>query len=117
MKVPKLRYQPKWTIFLVIIVLLLSNACTLPSSTEPENQPPTIHYIAADKEIALSDNAQIRCEATDKDKDTLSYRWSADWGMIEGTGDTITWILLTALVIIPSMLQQPMAEVARLWIL
>lgn len=95
----QLHYQPKWAIFLVIIVLLFSSACTLfspppppPPPPEPENQSPVIHYMTADKEIALSGSAQIRCVATDKDKDTLSYRWSVSGGTIEGAGDNVTWI-------------------------
>jgi len=48
--------------------------------------------MTADEEITLSGSAQIQCVATDKDKDTLSYQWSADGGMIEGTGDNVTWI-------------------------
>lgn len=93
-------YQHRWAILLVLLALLLGNACTPspsppptpPPPPGPENHPPVIHYMTADEEITLSGSAQIQCVATDKDKDTLSYQWSADGGMIEGTGDNVTWI-------------------------
>jgi len=103
----QLRYQARWAIPLAIMALLLGSACTpspsapptpppspppAPSPPGPENHPPVIHYMTADEEITLSGSAQIQCVATDKDKDTLSYQWSADGGMIEGTGDNVTWI-------------------------
>ena len=97
----QLRYQARWAIPLAIMALLLGSACTPspsapptppPPPPEPDNHPPVIHYMTADEEITLSGSAQIQCVATDKDKDTLSYQWSADGGMIEGTGDNVTWI-------------------------
>jgi len=95
------RYQARWAIPLAIMALLLGSACTPsplapptspPPPPEPDNHPPVIHYMTADEQITLSGSAQIQCVATDKDKDTLSYQWSADGGMIEGTGDNVTWI-------------------------
>jgi hypothetical protein len=102
----QLRYQARWAIPLAIMALLLGSACTpspstpptpppspppVPSPSGPENHPPIIHYMTADQEITLSSNAQIQCVATDKDKDTLSYQWSADGGVIAGTADNVTW--------------------------
>ncbi|MCK4580964.1 MAG: hypothetical protein KAU10_06400, partial [Dehalococcoidia bacterium] len=93
----QLRYQARWAILLAIMALLLGSACTPspsppptpPPPPGPENHPPVIHYMTADEEITLSGSAQIQCVATDKDTDTLSYQWSADGGMIEGTGDNV----------------------------
>ena len=88
----------KLAIALIIIVLLLGSACTLlspppePPPLEPENQPPVIHSITAEREVTASTECQISCEATDVDGATLNYWWSANGGMIEGEGNTITWI-------------------------
>ena len=88
----------KLAIFLIIIVLLLGSACTLlspppePPPPEPENQPPVIHSITAEREVTASTECQISCEATDVDGATLNYWWSANGGMIEGEGNSITWI-------------------------
>jgi chitinase len=40
--------------------------------------------------MILSTNAII-CEAEDPDSGNLTFNWSADSGMIRGTGDNITW--------------------------
>jgi predicted secreted protein len=88
----------KLAISLIIIVLLLGSACTLlspppePPPPEPENQPPVIHSITAEREVAASTECQISCEATDVDGATLNYWWSANGGMIEGEGNSVTWI-------------------------
>ena len=94
----RLHPGPKLAVSLIIIVLLLSSACTLlspppePPPPEPENQPPVIHSITAEREVTTSTECQISCEAADADGDALNYWWSADGGMIEGEGDNITWV-------------------------
>jgi len=88
----------KLAISLIIIVLLLGSACTLispppePPPPEPENQPPVIHSIIAEREVTASTECPVSCRATDADGDALDYWWSADGGMIEGVGDSVTWI-------------------------
>ncbi|HEX76240.1 MAG TPA: PKD domain-containing protein [Dehalococcoidia bacterium] len=89
----------KWTTGSIIAMMLLGSACTLfspppppPPPPEPENQLPVIHYMTAKKQTTPSTNCQILCVATDKDDDVLSYWWSADGGMIQGSGENITWI-------------------------
>ena len=75
----RLHCWPKLAILLFIIVLLLGSACTLfspppePPPPEPENQPPVIHSITAEREVAASTECQISCEAADADGDDLSY--------------------------------------------
>jgi len=88
----------KLAIFLITSVLLLSSACVLispppePPPPEPENQPPIIHSITAEREVTASTECQISCEADDADDNNLNYWWSADGGTIEGEGSSITWV-------------------------
>jgi hypothetical protein len=57
----------------------------------PANQEPVIHYISAEHEVTPLNEIQIRCVATDADKDTLTYVWSTSGGTITGEGSDITW--------------------------
>lgn len=89
-----------------IITALLLNGCKVvppaganqpietnpPAETvPPENQVPVIHYISAEHEVTPLTEIQIRCVATDADKDTLTYTWSTLGGTITGDGSEITW--------------------------
>ena len=89
----------KLLILLFITVLLTGSACTLispppepPPPEEPQNQAPVIDSITAIKETIASSECLVFCRASDADGDALDYWWSADGGMIEGEGDSITWI-------------------------
>ena len=57
----------------------------------PANEVPVIHYISAEHEVLPSSEVQIRCVATDPDKDTLTYAWSTSGGTITGEGSDISW--------------------------
>jgi hypothetical protein len=57
----------------------------------PENQEPVVHYISAEHEVSPSTEIPIRCVATDPDKDTLTYAWTASGGTITGEGSDVTW--------------------------
>lgn len=99
LKMSQLYCWSKWAPILIIAVMLLSSACTLfspppppPPPPEPENQPPVIHYITAEKQVLPSTECQILCQATDADGNVLNYIWSADDGVIKGVRDSITWI-------------------------
>jgi hypothetical protein len=41
--------------------------------------------------VIPSGNCTVTCEASDPDKDNLSYKWSATGGNITGEGHIITW--------------------------
>ena len=61
------------------------------------NNDPIITGITADpRKIHLSSDCEIYCSATDPDGDTLDYNWSAIFGIISGTGATITWTAPTS---------------------
>lgn len=45
-----------------------------------------------EKETSALSESPIVCEASDADGDTLTYKWSADGGTIQGEGDNITWV-------------------------
>ena len=56
------------------------------------NNDPIITGITAHpRKIHLGSDSEINCSATDPDGDTLNYNWSAIFGIISGTGATITW--------------------------
>jgi len=56
------------------------------------NHPPTITSIIADKDwVTPLGSCHIRCNAEDLDGDELSYEWSANGGVISGTGSVVTW--------------------------
>jgi hypothetical protein len=57
----------------------------------PANEAPVIHYISAEHEVTPSSEIPVRCVATDADKDTLTYTWSATGGTINGEGSDIIW--------------------------
>jgi len=92
----QLCYLPRWATVLIVVVLLFSSSCTLfsppPPPPEPENNPPVVHVMAAEKHVFPATSSQIVCAATDADGDDLEFRWSANGGMIRGTGDNVTWI-------------------------
>jgi hypothetical protein len=84
-------------IIILSLVALLSLACTAappkppPAPPVPVNQKPEILYVATPQQVEPSGTAEIKCIATDPDKDPLTYTWTADAGTINGTGDTVTW--------------------------
>ena len=89
----------KLLILLFIIVMLPGTACTLispppepPPPEEPQNQAPVVDSVTAEREVSASTECPVSCRATDADGDALDYWWSADGGMIEGVGDSVTWI-------------------------
>jgi len=70
---------------LILAVLFTASACA-------KNQPPVIQSITTEKIDNPATEYRIICKATDPDKDTLSYLWSADSGTIKGAGNSITWV-------------------------
>lgn len=56
------------------------------------NYPPRIKSLMPDSsKILRGKSVNIYCTAVDRDKDTLSYSWSASRGTINGSGSSITW--------------------------
>lgn len=57
------------------------------------NSPPVIQGVTADLEwVPPGGRVALRCVADDGDDDSLSYGWSPSCGVIEGEGDTVTWV-------------------------
>ena len=57
------------------------------------NYPPRIKSLAAEKYLLqFGDSTNIYCTGTDPDSNNLSYSWSANGGMIQGSGSSINWI-------------------------
>jgi hypothetical protein len=56
------------------------------------NYPPVINKIKAlPRKMNLNSNSSITCYASDANNDTLSFSWSAAFGIITGNGSTINW--------------------------
>jgi len=57
-----------------------------------DNYPPRIKSLSPDSTKLLTGRSvHIYCTATDRDKDTLSYLWTASSGTISGSGAVVTW--------------------------
>jgi hypothetical protein len=97
---------PLIVIAVLMIMALMLNGCKVvppaganpPAETNPPaeaippaNQVPVIHYISAEHEVTPLSETQVRCVATDADKDTLTYTWSTSGGTIAGEESEITW--------------------------
>ncbi len=56
------------------------------------NHPPVIGILTArPRSVRTSRTSVIECVASDRDVDTLTYKWEATGGSISGTGATVTW--------------------------
>jgi hypothetical protein len=91
----------RWIIALIAVVAFLGSGCTIfappsqapvePPVIEPQNHPPSIKALVAEKKISVLSKNQTVCEAKDLDGDELTYLWSADDGTIEGQGAAVNW--------------------------
>jgi hypothetical protein len=75
------------TIVIVAAVVLLA----ILFDTMLVNHPPAITSLEAPVIVIPWGSCQITCNASDRDGDELSYKWSADGGEITGEGTTINW--------------------------
>jgi len=92
----------RWIIALIAVVAFLGSGCTIfappsqapvePPVIEPQNHPPSIKALVAEKKISVLSKNQTVCEAKDLDGDELTYLWSANGGTIEGQGAVVNWI-------------------------
>ena len=95
MNLPK--YLVKWLLAPVVFAIVLASGCSIiapppaPPPPEPENTQPVIVYMTAQQQVSPSTSSEIKCVATDKDNDALTYTWSASGGEISGTGALINW--------------------------
>ena len=82
---------------LMAAFLLLGSACLPkteppPPPEPPKNQSPLIQSLTTEPIANPAGKYQVICTASDPEGDMLEYWWTADGGMIEGTGSSITWI-------------------------
>lgn len=81
----------------LLTALLILGACLpkqqqpTPPPEPPKNQSPAIQSLTAEPIANPAGKYQVVCTASDPEGDTLEYWWTADGGMIEGTGNSITW--------------------------
>jgi outer membrane protein OmpA-like peptidoglycan-associated protein len=59
----------------------------------PANHPPTVSVTAEPNKVTAGsgDSIVLKAQAADVDNDTLSYKWSATGGGIEGNGAEVRW--------------------------
>jgi hypothetical protein len=67
----------------VVIAVLLG--------TMLDNHPPAIASLDAPERVVPRGQCQIVCNATDRDRDILSYHWTPSGGNISGTGAAVNW--------------------------
>jgi len=75
------------TIVIVAALVLLA----ILFDTMLANHSPAITSLEAPVIVIPWESCQITCNASDRDGDELSYKWSADGGKITGEGTTINW--------------------------
>jgi len=73
---------------------MVGAACTssAPASAKPDKNAPVVHFIIAEKQVKPASTSKVQCMASGKEGDTLSYKWSATGGEIQGEGNSITWM-------------------------
>ncbi len=71
---------------LLAITALFTSACA-------KNQPPVIQSVTAEKAGNATSEYEVVCKAIDADNDDLVYLWTTDDGVVQGTGNTITWTI------------------------
>lgn len=82
--------KKKLAIIIGVAVVAVVLAVLLPQLLA--NHRPAIVSLEADPErVVPSGTCQIVCNATDADREELSYGWSADGGAISGEGARVTW--------------------------
>ena len=62
------------------------------NSVNNTNHSPVItDLVSSESTVDATSSCTITCSATDADGDALTYNWSANAGLINGTGSSITW--------------------------
>jgi len=80
-------FFPVILIFAFFVIFRCSN------TSESENNPPVISSLTADPDsLGFNQTSIITCDASDPDGDILQYAWSADSGIITGSGSTVSWL-------------------------
>lgn len=98
-----IRYRAILSAAILLMAGILSASCDsraqapAPADAQSYNSSPVIRYLTASEltftsQVKPSTGVDVVCMATDREQDTLSYRWSVSGGKIEGNGDTILWI-------------------------
>ena len=64
----------------------------LPTPPPPQNHSPIISSVLANPpSIETGKQSTISCQASDSDNDPLTFIWSANVGIISGSGSTVQW--------------------------
>lgn len=76
-----------------VSLVVLSAGCRKRVAVPPPmNQPPSVTCAAASSSVRLgSGPVAVTANATDPNKDTLTYAWSATGGSVQGTGASVQW--------------------------
>lgn len=78
---------------LLLLGVALASCSSPPPPPPPPNHAPRIVSLTAEKmEVAVTRSTRITCVAADADGDTLSYKWSASGGTIQGDGSEVVWV-------------------------
>ncbi|MFC1905242.1 PKD domain-containing protein [Chloroflexota bacterium] len=92
------------SLYVMAISLVVGSACVpvLPikektpspasqSVIAPENKPPVLHSLTADKKVMVSSTSHVVSKAEDPDSGKLTYIWTTNGGAIQGMGDVVKW--------------------------
>lgn len=76
---------------LIVLLALFGLQCS--KSTELTNNAPRIASLTAYPSAILTvERCALVCVADDPDGDNLTYSWEPSSGVIEGSGDSVTWV-------------------------
>jgi hypothetical protein len=96
----KMAYNTRWFLLglCLLTAALILGACLpkqqpqpTPPPEPPKNQSPLIQSLTAEPIANPAGKYKVVCTASDPEGDALEYWWTADGGMVEGTGDSVIW--------------------------
>ena len=77
---------------LIVIGIVVVVVLVIVFDTILGNHRPVVTSLEAPARVVPSGSCQIVVNASDRDRDVLSYNWSASGGEINGEGATVTWV-------------------------
>jgi hypothetical protein len=75
----------------LLMPLLIFSSCGGPGGNPFNQSPEIISLTAASEQLNPSASTNITCEASDADRDTLTYAWTASGGTVNGSGSEVSW--------------------------
>ena len=83
----------RWLVGLIILVVAFFISACAPADQGIANQAPIISGLTTSPEsVSPGGNTLLKCIASDRDGDKLSYSWSVNGDNIPGEGPAVMWV-------------------------